>query len=306
MKKPFLALVAALTVIDVGSVAKAATLTSGGGSFTVGLDASGALYDTSTAIGFRRNSDGLDALKPGTPRDSWGASANSSAGWADPNDTGNSLLSDTLTVTGPGTATVVASTPGLTITQNYSFVAGNVLQVATTVQNTSGVAANVLFQRDVDWDVSPTAFNEITNVPAYGPPVVAASSYGFESPSPLVAFSFPIGPAGGTSNAADNGAGIRLSLGTLLAGQSTSFNFYYGESTAGQSKSSLQSQMTSLGASYLSTVTYSSDTGNTNTAALGVGPALTPLPVSVYGGLLLLGGLAMVSYRRGLVHERSQ
>jgi hypothetical protein len=292
-----------LGVIDVGSVAKAATLTSG--SFTVGLDASGALYDVSTNIGFRRNSDGLDALSPGDPRDSWGTSANTSAGWADPRYTGNNLLSDTLTVTGPGTATVVAATPGLTITQNYSFVSGNVLQIATTVQNTTGVAESVLFQRDVDWDVSPTAFTEITNVPAYGPPVVAASSWGFENPNPLVAFSFPIGPGGGTSNAADNGAGIKLNLGTLAAGQSTSFNFYYGESTTGQSKSGLQSQMTSLGASYLSTVTYSSDTGNSNTAALGVGPALTPLPVSLYGGLLLLGGLAMVSYRRGLVHERS-
>ena len=41
-------------------------------SFSVGIDPSGALYDDSPVVGFRRLSDGYDPLAPGTPRDSVG------------------------------------------------------------------------------------------------------------------------------------------------------------------------------------------------------------------------------------------
>ena len=51
---------------------------------TVGVDQTGALYDGTTGVGFLRNSDSFDPLAPGTPRDSWGVSAGTVSGQADP------------------------------------------------------------------------------------------------------------------------------------------------------------------------------------------------------------------------------
>src|SRR3954449_9130998 len=58
------------------------------GAFSVGVGPDGELYDNTTGTGFRRNADGFDPLAPGTPRDSWGISANGVGAWADYQDFG--------------------------------------------------------------------------------------------------------------------------------------------------------------------------------------------------------------------------
>ena len=192
---------------------------------TVGVDPTGALYDGTTGVGFLRNSDGFDPLAPGTPRDSWGVSAGTVSGQADPyygayGGTEN-LVSNGSSISGGGTIAVTSDYLNggagnlLLVTQDMSFVAGNVLQIAETITNVSGSPQAVEFARDVDEDIAPTEYDEVTKAPGVPLGAVAnASYYGFENPSPLVAYTHSVG-SGGTFGPADLGGGILLNLGTL-------------------------------------------------------------------------------------------
>ena len=64
-------------------------------------------------------------------------------------------------------------------------MAPNVVKVATTVTNISGAAQAMLFQRDVDMDISPTIFTEFSAIDPIAAPVIEASFNGFENADPL-------------------------------------------------------------------------------------------------------------------------
>src|SRR5262249_19217921 len=129
------------------TAAKADVISSGG--FSVGVGPNGTLYDVNSNVGFMRTGDGYDPLAPGNPRDSWGIAANGNSAFADPFFQGTTVLSTTSSFL-PNSAHLVTDTGlGLLVTQDFSFVAGNVVMVTTTIQNTGDTTAtNLLFQRD--------------------------------------------------------------------------------------------------------------------------------------------------------------
>ncbi len=146
----------------------------------------------------------------------------------------------------------------ISLTQTYSFSAANVLQVNELVTNTSGgILTAVEFQRDVDWDVYPTEFQEITTIPGVG-----------------------------SDGPADLGGGIKISVGTLAARATSNFNYFYALNTIGESPTSLQTQVEGLGGAYV-VLTNSSDgacpTCGTNSAAIAYQSAGQVISASFYG-----------------------
>jgi hypothetical protein len=281
-----------------GALGTAQATTISNGSFSVGVDASGALYDDSSGVGIRRLSDGYDPLEPGSPRDSWGLSYGSTSASGDPYDYGNSNESSVSSFgASSGTVTNNIGSGAMTLVQTYSFAADNVVKIQESITNNTGSAQTVLFQRDVDWDVYPTEFDEVTTIPGSPPaPVSNDSYYGFENPDPLVGYSDSGYPGGGTQGPEDLGGGIAIDLGTLAAGGTDTFDYYYGISNTDQSESGLVSEIQGLGANFV-VATDSSDgscpTCGTNSAAIAFGPSTAvpePITLVLFGsGLLGMG-----------------
>jgi hypothetical protein len=264
----------------------------------VGIATDGNLYDTGAVVGIKRISDGYDPIRPGVPRESWGISAGSIVGFADPSQFPVFHLSTTsraFTSSGGQITTFLQYSAAnlLQIVQKYSFVpgAGNILKILTTVTNVSAVNQAVVFNRNVDWDIVPNLdINSV--IPAYSSPIQASFS-GFEAPSPLAAYTH-LAPATGGTVTGDFGAGMRIDLGTLLPGQSMTFDVFHGISLVGQTRSSLASQMVTAGANVF--VASGDGTDHVNSAAMGFGfePAVVPLPGSVWMGGVLLGLIGIV------------
>lgn len=267
------------------------TITDPSANFTVGIGPNGELFDSNSGIGFQRVSDGFDPLVPGTPRDSWGIwGASSGTSFADYENQGTSNVSSTTTSTA-NSATIAATASGYNVYMTYMFGAPNVLEIQTTVTNTSGVAQDTWFQRDVDWDVTPTEFNENSFANAISGNVIDSSFYGFESPDP----SSPYGSscAAGCNQVGDLGGGIKIDLGVLNPNQTVTFTYLYGISQTGEDVNGLISQVQGLGASYY-VATQSSENGlypnlGQNSAIIAV--ASTPEPGTLG---LLAAGLALV------------
>jgi len=266
--------------------ADAAVITSGGG-YRVGITTDGNLYDLGANIGFRRPGDGYDPIQPGTPREGYGVSAGAISGVADPFGFGTTLTLVSSSF-GANSGTVTTALSGLlSITQDYSFLADNVLLIRNTVTNVSGLSQAVLYRRAVDFDVAPTQFAEISNVDPTSSNPFIASYYGFESADPLTPYSNPT--TGGTFGPADLGGAYDVDLGTLAAGASSTFDVFYAVNTPGQSFTALQGQVAGLGATFEIT-NYSSDTGHVNSAILAFGSAdASPVPVPPTVVMTLIG-----------------
>src|SRR5215471_7192300 len=296
------------------------------GAFSVGIGPEGELFDYSSSscclfgVGFRRNADGFDPLYPGVPRDSWGVSTIRGAAFADYTDFGGvldilgnvALVSAPTGTLAPGTgAKYITNTgKGLTVTQQYGFAAPNILRIIETVRN-NGEATVVLFQRDVDWDVAPTEFDEVsmgngTAMTGVFGPVIDSSYYGLENPDPTFPFAFSC--VLGCSNQGDNGGGIKLNLGLLQSGSSVTFNFYYGISQLGQDVAALDAQARSLGVTYDILTTSSGASFGQQSAFIGYGSPVSPVPqaapepgsVALFGtALASVGGIAWRRRRNG-------
>ena len=306
----YLAAAAVSVLAMVAPVAASAnvTFTDASGMYTVGIGPDGELYDNTTGVGLR-NPAGSDYIAPGTPRDSWGISNGTTSAYADYEYYGTSNITGSTLTTGANTATTTSTTAmGLTVAQKFTFFSANIVSVQETVTNTTGAAQNVIFQRDVDYDVFPTEFNENTVGPfGADSQVIDSSYYGFENPDPLAAYGSSC--FSGCNQQGDLGAGIKLSLGMLGAGDSTTFAYFYGINQPGQTLTGLINQAQTEGLAY-TLGTQSSENGDypnqgAGAAILGVGlvgvvahgvpePATWAMMLVGFGGL----GLALRSSRR--------
>ena len=281
------------------------------GPFDVGIVTDGVLCDPFAGIGFRRNSDGYEPIKPAINRDSWGVSFGSFRGYVDPQYYRVAHIASFAAIFTSTTATTrhqLKTTGGaalLEVVQFFSFAADNVLNVHTTVTNLTAVAGPVLFQRNVDWSISPTIFREIITVDPIAPfaPFVKDVTYSFfEYPDPLRPYRFSA-RGGGTFGPRDYGAGIKLDLGVLGPGESKSFDYYYAISQIGQTEAGLRAQLNALGVNYLIT---GRDSGNppVNFAALGVAVPTGGGPVISEPGSVVLTGVALVILTGLGLHRR--
>ena len=252
MKKMMITAAAmSMGLLGFAQLASAQTFSDASGQYQVGIGQNGELFDYATGVGIR-NPAGADYIAQGSPRDSWGITSSAGSAYADQSVAGAANIIGTVFTPGTnsGTATSITSL-GLTVIHAFNFFAPNILSVQQTVTNTSNTAiTGVVFRRNVDLDVAPTAFNENT----FGPlgtntSVVGASYYGFESANPATAFGSSC--LVGCNQSGDLGAGIDLGLGTIDAGQSKTFAYYYGINMPGQTLDQLFTQAQGLGLSYL-------------------------------------------------------
>jgi hypothetical protein len=269
-------------------------------AFSVGIGPDGSLYDAGAGVGFLRIADGYDPLAPGSPRDSWGIyGVGVGSAFADPEDFGTSGVSSTSTFSANTASFVSTTTNGYTVAQSYVFADANILAIVTTVTNAGSTTQDTVFQRDIDWDVFPTEFNENSFGPAVSGNVIDSTSDGFQNPDP----SAPYGSscATGCNNTGDNGGGIKIDLGTLAPGQSTTFTYLYGISQTGENVNGLIAQVNALGA-YYDIATQSSDGGafpllGTNSAIIAVAESPEPETFGFIGMGLALIGLRVVRKR---------
>ena len=291
-----LAMASVATMFAASQAQAGGTITNG--NYTVGISDNGQLFDGNAYVGFRRGADGYDPLSPGTPRDSWGVSTNLGGAWGDDTTYGsNGILSTSLTLAGASATNVITTNVGVTLSENFSFAADNILRISHTITNTSGGDLDVSFQREWDTDIDPTFSNESFSVGADGR-VTDSSWYGFD---------FPVGGYGSnTCNAGcdvtgDNGGGIRIGLGTLGAGQSISFIYLYGISQQGQNVNQLIAQAQGVGATYM-IAGQGIENGNrpglgANSAFIAVARDAVPEPAS--WAMMVAGfGLAGAAMRR--------
>lgn len=311
------AAVAAVSFAAAGQAfaASGGIITDAGGNYAVGIAANGNLFgpggggceecETDSPIGFVRLSDGFDPIQPGTPRDSWGiAVVGGGYAYADPTFFGDSGILGTSETYGASTASLLTMTElGLTVAQDYSFVSGgNILKIVTSITN-DGLddIGEVLFQRNVDWDIDPTAFDEQISGP-HGPGyagVIDSSWYGFEDPNPFAAYGNSCF-FGCNTDPGDLGGGIKLSIGGLLSGATKRFVFYYGINESGQSVEDLIDEGLSAGARYIiAGRSNDNSTEGQNSAFIGV-VAFNAVPEPATWAMMIMGfyGLGSMVRRR--------
>ncbi|MBU1377684.1 MAG: PEPxxWA-CTERM sorting domain-containing protein [Alphaproteobacteria bacterium] len=277
------AALAALMSAAAGS-AGAVVITSGG--YSVGVNEYGQLLHTtdggSTGVGFRRESDGADVIFSGGVRDSWGVNGAYADGYGD-SQANDGLLSASLTSTA-STALSTVTTADFSVVQSFSFVADNILAINVSLTNISGGDLAAIFQRLADFDADPNS--DETVIDPFGN-TAENTTFGFDDASTLNAWSFPLCSL--CSGQYDAGAGLRANLGTLAAGQTTYFTYYYG---MGAGSDELAAQMQTAGAKDILVVT---GVDGTVSAAMGLA-----VPEPATWAMMILGffGLGSMIRRR--------
>jgi hypothetical protein len=195
------------------------------------------IYAGTTAVGLRLiypTGGESESTAPGCLCEGWGASADGVSGYANVSVDGEvnlSLVSFADTAT---TAVSVVDIGGvLEVTHDYhpSAATPNLYEVTVTLTNTSGAGiADLRYRRVMDWDIGPTTFNEYVTIDSgTAADLVFTSDDGFETANPL-------GPQGSIlftgdavdSGPTDHGALFDFQFGALAAGESKTFNVYYG------------------------------------------------------------------------------
>ena len=191
-----------------------------------------------------------DATSPGCLCEGWGVAGlfggSQISGSANENDGISGLTGGLFGYsTTSATSTVgLASAALITITHAYGVsLAPNVFQGNVTITNGSDqVLRDLVYRRVMDWDVPPTEFNEYVshfgvaaNLEAMGGNVRFASNNGFASADPTIsADSIDVNGFDSTNvdfqdlGVADHGSVFDFSLNDLAAGESRTFNIFYG------------------------------------------------------------------------------
>ncbi len=139
------------------------------------------------------------------------------------------------------TSTVHSAGNELTIWHNFGpSIFFDVFQATVTITNdTDETARNVTYRRILDWDIPPTPFDEFVmvqgveaNLLANGGNLIRAVDNGFDPANPgdgmLTSINEPANTDFHDSGPSDHGAGFDFGFGDLEAGESRSFNIFYG------------------------------------------------------------------------------
>jgi len=189
-----------------------------------------------TGVGLRYISEGVEyeSTYHGCLCEGWGVAADGVAGFAN-NSVGIGGLSLVSFDSTASTATSITTMGGLLqITHNFALAAetDDLFRVSVTIENISGAdIANLLYRRTFDWDTSPTPFEEFVTIggTAAASSVLAANDNGFCSSNPLVGCSEILDSGDFTASGPDDhGANFDFDFGALLAGETFSFDIFYG------------------------------------------------------------------------------
>lgn len=246
--------VAAACLFGVGAVNAQSGAVITTGLTSLGVNQTGEL--NFGGVGLSRDGIG-DAIFPGCPCEGWGVSltsgsssfatfANQSSG------SGGFAPGNSFSFTG-STATSVVGMADLPVTIRHAFgpsLQADVFQVQVTVTNNGdSTLDNLVYRRAMDWDVPPSPFSEyvthggvVANLTTNGGNVLFAGNNGFASSDPRESAEWganiqPLRAGGSidTTNTnfvqagpADHGSVFDFGFGQLAAGQSRTFNIYYG------------------------------------------------------------------------------
>lgn len=188
-----------------------------------------------------------DSTAPGCLCEGWGVAVTRSdggrvAGFANEAIGSGGLTGGTFSASGTRATSQIGLTDApIVVTHAYGVsLAPNLFQGNITITNTGTTAmSNLVYRRAMDWDIPNTEFREYVthggvaaNLESNGGAVRYASDNGFASSNPLL----DAGSISGSTvnvdfvknGAADHGSVFDFAFGTLAAGESRSFNIYYG------------------------------------------------------------------------------
>lgn len=192
-----------------------------------------------TGVGLRYiapNGNQYEATWHGCECEGWGVAAGDGSFTGYANDaSGTAGLIDNGFSSTATTATSDVSTTGGEVNVTHEFALAsetdNLFRVTVTIENTSGAdIANLLYRRTFDWDTSPTPYNEYVSIQgtALATAVTSASSNGFCDSNPLVGCSGTYSGDFLAAGPSDHGANFDFDFGLLAAGESFTFDIFYG------------------------------------------------------------------------------
>ncbi len=216
------------------------------GTVLVGVNPTGALnvFNGAGSASGTRNDVGLqflptdrDATVGGIPFEGWGVADRDSEVWGGAvGSFGENLTVESFDATGSTATSVVTvgspTDPTFRVTHRFypSPSTPNLYVIKVTIENlTDDTIDQVLYRRLVDWDVEPTATNELVTIATGDASAVAGTT-----DRGLFQSSNPLDPATGTAGdfedlgPGDLGASFDLAFGPLSSGGLLEFFLYYG------------------------------------------------------------------------------
>jgi hypothetical protein len=200
---------------------------------------------------------GADGISPGCLCEGWGVAdgATGLTGYANQNDVTpvSNLSVQSFEKTATTATSVVTDNPiegpaSVRVTHEFKPApeTSNLYQVTVSIENISaGAITDLRYRRVMDWDVPPTPFNEFVTIDGAAPPeLLFSNTNGFATGNPLGSRtastpggagsdfvpqeSLPNGPALTDAGPTDHGSLFDFGFGSLPAGETQTFTFYYG------------------------------------------------------------------------------
>lgn len=191
-------------------------------------------------VGLRYAPTGNEATSHGCVCEGWGVGIGETgqAAGDGSDNTGSAfgIASASLVSTATTATSTVVTTFGLTVVHDFALATetDDLYRVKVTITNNTGSdIADLRYTRAMDWDVEPTTFNEYSTIQgtAAATNVLYADDNGFASTNPFASRSPLAAGAVGDfvdSGPTDHGAIFDFGFGALAAGDSFSFDIFYG------------------------------------------------------------------------------